>query len=227
MRRKDRLFDLLKLLRDGKLHTARDLAGRLGVSERTIYRDMDMLQTAGVPVAGERGVGYQATGVSTLPPLNLTRAEMEALNLGIAIVSEAADPDLARAAASLGDKVDAVLPEQVIPAAEAWKFDASPFSDAARGFARLPTLRSAIKARQKLQLTHLKPDGTAEICTVHPLQIDYWGRVWTLTAWCELHEDFREFRVDLIEEATALPELFPDRPGQTLADYRALRERGA
>ena len=95
MRRTDRLFDLLQILRDGKLHTAQEMAETLGVSVRTIYRDMETLQMSGVPVEGERGVGYMATGALTLPPLSLTAAELEALNLGIAIVAEAGDPDLA------------------------------------------------------------------------------------------------------------------------------------
>ena len=224
MRRSDRLFDLLQILRDGRLHTAQAMAQHLGVSVRTIYRDMETLQASGVPVEGERGVGYKATGAITLPPLSLTPAELEALNLGIAIVAEAADPDLARAAASLGDKVDALLPEQAISESDKWKFAVYPFADAARGFARMPTLRSAIKARQKLRLRYVGPDGTTSSRTVRPLHVEYWGRVWTLTAWCELRDDFRVFRVDLIEEATALPELFGDEPGKTLADFEALKD---
>ncbi len=220
-RRSARLFDLLQILRDGRLHTALEMADRLAVSVRTIYRDMDTLQASGVPVEGARGVGYKATGAITLPPLSLTPAELEALNLGIAIVAEAADPDLARAAASLGDKLDAVLPEQVISDSDAWKFATHPFADAARGFAHMPTLRSAIKARQKLRLRHVESDGTRLTRTVRPLRMESWGRIWTLTAWCDLARDFRTFRVDLIEEALALPELFTDEPGKTLADLEA------
>ena len=218
MRRTDRLFDLLQILRDGKLHTAQEMADKLEVSVRTIYRDMDTLQASGVPVEGERGVGYMATGAITLPPLSLTTAELEALNLGIAIVSEAGDRDLAEAARSLGDKVDAVLPEQVISEADSWKFAVYPFADVARGLSHMPTLRSAIKARQKLSLNYHAKDGALTSRTIRPLHMEYWGRVWTLSAWCELREDFRTFRVDLIETATALPELFQDEPGKSLAD---------
>ncbi len=225
MNRADRLFDLLHMLRDGRLHTAQEMAQRLGVSVRTIYRDMDTLQASGVPVEGARGVGYKATGAITLPPLSLNAAELEALNLGIAIVAEAGDPDLARAAASLGDKVDAVLPEQVISEADAWKFAIHPFADTARGAGHMATLRSAIKARQKLDLTYIRSDSTATRRTVRPLHMEYWGRIWTLTAWCELRTDFRLFRIDLIEAAQALPELFIDEPGKTLDDYRARTDR--
>lgn len=226
MRRTDRLFEIIQILRDGKLHRAQDIAARLEVSTRTIYRDMDTLAASGVPVEGERGVGYMARQQISLPPLSLTPAELEALNLGMAIVAEAADPDLKAAAQSLAAKVDAVLPEHTIAEADAWKFAVYPFADAARGFAHMPTLRSAIKARQKLRLSYRRIDGTLTQRTIRPLHMEYWGRVWTLTAWCETREDFRVFRVDLIEEAAALPELFVDEPGKRLKDYQPYKDRG-
>ena len=219
MRRTDRLFDIIQILRDGKLHRAQDIADRLEVSVRTIYRDMDTLVASGVPVEGERGVGYMVRDQITLPPLNLTPEELEALNLGMAIVAEAADPDLKAAALSLADKVDAVLPAQTIAEADTWKFAVYPFADAARGFAHMSTLRAAIKARQKLHLQYRQIDGTLSERKVRPLHMEYWGRVWTLTAWCEKRNDFRVFRVDLIVETTALPELFVDEPGKRLSDY--------
>ncbi|MEM9639102.1 MAG: YafY family protein [Pseudomonadota bacterium] len=219
MRRTDRLFDIIQILRDGKLHRAQDIAARLEVSTRTIYRDMDTLVASGVPVEGERGVGYMITEAISLPPLNLTVAELEALNLGMAIVAEATDPDLKAAALSLADKVDAVLPTKTIADADQWKFAVYPFADAARGFAHMPTLRAAIRAKQKLRLTYTSKDARVTTRTIRPLHMEYWGRIWTLTSWCELRDDFRVFRVDLIQTAEALPELFVDEPGKTLADY--------
>jgi predicted DNA-binding transcriptional regulator YafY len=193
MRRTDRLFDIIQILRDGKLHRAQDIADRLEVSVRTIYRDMETLIASGVPVQGERGMGYMAVEAITLPPLTLTTAELEALNLGMAIVAEA----------------------------DAWKFAVYPFADAARGFSHMPALRNAIKGRQKLRLSYRRIDGTVTDRTIRPLHMEYWGRVWTLTAWCELRDAFRVFRVDLIETVTPLPELFVDEPGKTYADYLA------
>ncbi|GFE48531.1 transcriptional regulator [Roseobacter cerasinus] len=219
MRRTDRLFDIIQILRDGKLHRAQDIAAQLEVSTRTIYRDMDTLVASGVPVQGERGVGYMITEAISLPPLNLTVAELEALNLGMAIVAEAADPDLKAAALSLADKVDAVLPTQTIADADQWKFAVYPFADAARGFTHMPTIRAAIRAKQKLRLVYTSKDARVTTRTIRPLHMEYWGRVWTLTAWCELRDAFRVFRVDLIQTAEALPELFVDEPGKTIADY--------
>ncbi|MFT5343622.1 MAG: putative DNA-binding transcriptional regulator YafY, partial [Paracoccaceae bacterium] len=98
---------------------------------------------------------------------------------------------------------------------------AYPFADAARGFSHMATLRAAIKSRQKLALSYRRIDNTLTQRTIRPLHMEYWGRVWTLTAWCETRNDFRVFRVDLIENARALPELFVDEPGKNLTDYMA------
>ncbi|MEM9636957.1 MAG: WYL domain-containing protein, partial [Pseudomonadota bacterium] len=116
---------------------------------------------------------------------------------------------------------DAVLPQQTIAEADTWKFAVYPFANAARGLSHMATLRAAIKGRQKLRLGYQRIDGTLTDRVIRPLHMEYWGRVWTLTAWCELRDDFRVFRVDLIHAATALPELFVDEPGKSFADYMA------
>tara|TARA_R110002074_G_scaffold2285_17_gene13638 strand:- start:228 stop:893 length:666 start_codon:yes stop_codon:yes gene_type:complete len=219
MRRQDRLFKIIQVLRDGKLHRAQDIAAALNVSVRTIYRDMDTLVASGIPVTGERGVGYRITDAITLPPLTLAVPELEALNLGLAIVAEVADADLRAAGLSLAEKIDTVLPTQVVAEADAWKFAVYPFADALRGATHMPTLRAAIKARQKLRIVYTSTSGMVTTRTIRPLHMEYWGRVWSLTAWCEMREAFRVFRIDLIETAEALPELFTDEPGKMLTDY--------
>ncbi|MEP3947534.1 YafY family protein [Ascidiaceihabitans sp.] len=219
MRRSDRLFDAMQILRDGNLHRAKDIAQKLDVSLRTIYRDMDTLMASGVPIEGTRGVGYKIGPAVTLPPLTLTPSELEALNLGIAIVAEAADPDLKAAAETLAEKVDAMLPERGIADSDLWKFASYPFADAARGFSHMATLRTAIKARQKLRITYHSKGDRITTRKIRPLHLEYWGRIWSLTAWCETRDAFRVFRVDLIQSADALPELFVDEPGKRLDDY--------
>ena len=221
MARSDRLFALTRLLRDGALHRASDLARQLHVSERTIYRDMDTLQSSGVPVVGTPGEGYRITDAISLPPLPLTPDELEALNLGLAIVSEASDDTLKTAALSFAAKLDTVLPERGIADAEHWTFATYPFADAARGASHMGTLRAAIRARQKLRLTYRQGRDNSTTRTVRPLHLEYWGRVWTLTTWCEWRTAFRVFRVDLITRAEALPEMFVDEPGKRLQDYTA------
>ena len=220
MSRSDRLYEIIRLLHDGQLHRAEDIAATLNVSQRTIYRDMETLMATGLPVQGERGEGYRIHASITLPPLNLTTQELEALNLGIAIVAQSPDPDLRAAADALAGKVDAGLPTETVPPAQAWKFVTSPFADATRSFAHIPVIRAAIAARQKLEIHYPGDDGTLSRHVLRPLHVEYWGRVWTLTAWCELHNKFKEFRVDLISESTPLPALFVDEPGKRLEDYQ-------
>ena len=152
MRRSDRLFDLIQILRDGRLHRGEDIARTLGVSLRTVYRDMDTLVASGIPVEGERGLGYMMTAPITLPPLNLTLPELEALHLGLAVVSKAADPEMQKAATSLAAKVDAVLPEDRAAPANGWGFAVYPFAEAARGFVHMAPIRAAIRSRRKIEI---------------------------------------------------------------------------
>ncbi len=219
MRRTDRLFELIQILRNGRLHRAADLAEKLEVSLRTVYRDMDTLMKSGMPIAGERGVGYMLTTAITLPPLNLTLTELEALHLGMAVVGEAADEELQKAARTLSAKIDAVLPEDRSAPPTGWGFAVYPFADAAEGFKHMPSLRSAIRARQKVRVGYTDLEGGKTSRTIRPLQLEYWGRVWTVTAWCEMRKDFRVFRVDKINRLRILPGLFVEEPGKTLADY--------
>ncbi|MGR3468317.1 MAG: helix-turn-helix transcriptional regulator, partial [Shimia sp.] len=134
MRRQDRLIALIQLLRNGRLHRGQEIAERLGVSLRTVYRDMETLAASGVPVEGARGIGYAITAQVTLPPLNLTTTELEALMLGLAVVGQGGDEEVKGAARTLTAKLDAVLPEDRSGVPEGFAFSVYPFADAAKGF---------------------------------------------------------------------------------------------
>ncbi|MBD3677739.1 MAG: YafY family transcriptional regulator [Rhodobacteraceae bacterium] len=226
MRRTDRLFSLIQLLRDGQLHRAQDIAERLGVSLRTVYRDMDTLIAAGVPVQGERGLGYMLTAPITLPPLNLTTTELEALQVGIAVVRDAADSDLQAAARNLSDKIEAVLPEYRGGPTRGWGFAVYPFAKGAAGFRHMASIRSAIRSRQKLRLTYALPGEEQSEHVVRPLQIDFWGQVWKLTVWDDEAADFDVLRIDRIKSLKVLPTIFAEEPGKTLIDYLARIDAG-
>jgi predicted DNA-binding transcriptional regulator YafY len=221
MRRTDRLFDLTQTLRDGRLHTARDMADRLEVSVRTIWRDMATLIASGLPVEGERGVGYILREPVTLPPLTLTPDEVQALTLGLQLVTHGADPSLARAAASLQSKVGAVLPPRLMEGAgnETWVF---PEAEALAAARHLPALRRAIRLHERVVIRYIGRTGTPSERPARPLVLEFWGRVWTLATWCEARRDFRSFRVDRIETLFPTGEVFPAEPGTTLADWRRL-----
>ena len=220
MRRADRLMQLIQILRDGTLHKAADLASATGVSLRSIYRDMETLAASGVPIEGERGIGYRVTAAITLPPLNLTMTEMEALHIGLSAVGESEDAELSSAAKALLTKLDAVTPEDRSRAPQGSGFAIYPFADAARGFQHLPVMRQAMRTRQKLEVVI---GGTTR--TVRPLQLDYWGRLWTCVVWCETARGFDDLRVDQIERLRVLPSLFVDEAGKSLKDYNLLKAR--
>lgn len=215
-----RLFAITNALDAHRPRTGAALAAQLGVSVRTIYRDMDRLTASGVPIEGTRGAGYTLAEHALLAPMTLTKAELEALNLGLAIAAELADTALAEAAASLAAKVDAAQPSQSAPT-EAWAAP-TPFSTPARGFSHLAPARTAIEAKQKLRLTYTDETGTVTDQTVRPLKLSYWGRIWALTAWNERSASFARFRLDLIETLEPLPELFSDTPGKRLQDAEEL-----
>lgn len=217
-RRSDRLFDLVQILRDGRLHKGRDLADTLGISLRTLYRDMDTLIASRIPIEGERGLGYMMTAPITLPPLALTLQELEALHLGLSVVAKASDPDMATAADRLATKIDAVLPEDRAAPATGQGFAVYPFADAARGFVHMAPIRAALRSRRKINITY-RTENTETKHIICPLQMEYWGRIWTLTAWSDTKDAFHVFRVDRIETLDVSFETFQDETGKTLADY--------
>jgi predicted DNA-binding transcriptional regulator YafY len=216
MRRADRLFDLIQILRDGRLHRAQDLGLRLGVSTRTIWRDMATLTDSGLPVEGERGVGYILRAPITLPPMILTGPEIEALRLGVRLVAEGPDPGLARAARLLATKIASVTPALFVFTGQ----------EAARAAAHLPQIRAAIRAGERLAISYIDVEGRETHRDIRPLALDLRGRVQVLAAWCEAQGGFRDFRVDRIVALTPTGEVVVPLPGTTLADYRAMQASG-
>lgn len=226
MRRTDRLFELVQVLRDGRLHRATDLAQAVGgVSVRTIWRDMATLMASGMPIEGERGVGYILRAPTTLPPLMLAAAEMEALRTGLRLVASGEDAVLSRAARSLASKIGAVAPAPVEPAGD----DLFAFTGhaATRAAPHLPVLRGAIAGRERLTIAYVEMNGTESHRDIRPLALDLDSRVWTLAAWCEARRDFRNFRLDRIVAITPTGEVFADEADKGLPAWRSrLAEEG-
>jgi predicted DNA-binding transcriptional regulator YafY len=220
MRRADRLFQIIQLLRRRRTAvTAATLAGRLDVSERTIYRDIrDLIQT-GTPIDGEAGVGYRLRPGYDLPPLMFDRDEIEALVLGARIVRSMGDARLARSADSILAKVSAVVPEPLRAALDETKLFAP--ESRLNVSQALTAVRDALVEHRKLRISYQDASGQTSERTVRPLGAFFWGKVWTLSAWCELRNDFRDFRLDRIAQFTALAETFEDEPGRTLPDLLA------
>jgi predicted DNA-binding transcriptional regulator YafY len=222
MRRADRLFQIVNVLRRRRTATtAMHLAERLGVSERTVYRDIADLVASGTPIDGEAGVGYRLRADYDLPPLMFDREEIQALVLGARIVRQFGDPALARASDAILGKVAAIVPKELAPLVAETRLFVPSTIGAGKSADALTLAREALIARRKLELSYAKVDGAATKRTVRPLGIFFWGRTWTLAAWCELRQDFRNFRLDRIAASTMLDETFEDEAGKALRDMLA------
>lgn len=219
MRRADRLFRIVQLLRAGRLQTARHLAEKLQVSHRTIYRDVQDLQLSGVPITGEAGVGYTLRSDFDIPPLMFDREEIAALVLGARMVEAWGGIELAAAANHALRKIEAVLPPQLREKIDDVLLYAPGFRAPAELRRKLDSLHAAAQQRHVVLLAYSREDGAASMRRVHPLALYFWGGVWTLAAWCELRAAFRTFRVDRIQQLSSLQEMFAAAEGQTLADY--------
>ncbi|WP_380054452.1 helix-turn-helix transcriptional regulator [Falsihalocynthiibacter sp. SS001] len=225
MRRADRLFQIVQYLRGGRLLTAKTLADRLEVSERTIYRDIADLIGSGVPIDGEAGVGYLMREGYDLPPLMFNRKEITALVAGARMLRAWGGSEMALAAEEALAKIEAVLPEDARRRAdEVQIFAPNPFwfSDDERKV--IDRVEKAVERNQKLVLHYEKEDGTPSVRTVRPLGLWFWGKVWTLVGWCELRENFRMFRLDRMNRIEESDPFKPER-GKTLADFYVIRNR--
>jgi len=218
MRRAQRLFQVVQLIRGRRLSTAGFLAGRLEVSERTVYRDIAELMAQGVPIEGEAGVGYRMNAGFDLPPLMFTRQEAQALVASVRIAQPRLDAALAQQADGALSKILAVLPAGARAAAESLAVYAPPVGPDEATRARLETLRVAAEARHAVRLVYLDLKAQRSERTVRPLGCFYWGAVWTLAAWCESRAAFRSFRIDRIEHLQVQETRFRDEPGKTLPD---------
>jgi len=221
MRRADRLFQVIQLLRRRSVVTAAWLAEQLEFSERTVDRDIRDLVTAGVPVEGEAGVGYMLRRGFDLPPLMFTAPEIEAMVLGARIVTSWGDAALAKAAGEALARVESVLPDRLRSRLNESRLFAPGFHVPRAIVDRLPQLRTAMESRRKVRLDYTSADGTETERVVRPIGLFFWGYGWSLAAWCELRVAFRSFRLDRIRALEVLDERFHDEPGRTLDDFMA------
>lgn len=222
MRRADRLFQIVQLVRGRRLTTAAFLAQRLDISERTVYRDVADLLHQGVPIEGEAGVGYRLGRGFELPPLMFTVDEARALVASVRMAQVWQDPVLAQASQVALGKILSVLPNAARVAAESMAIFAPPIGLDPTVQTTLQTLREAAQAHRKVQVQY--SDATDQLTQriLRPLGCFYWGKVWTLAAWCEIRDGFRSFRLDRMVRVQLIEGKkgqFNDETGKTLADY--------
>jgi predicted DNA-binding transcriptional regulator YafY len=219
MRRADRLFQVIQLLRRRNVVTAAWLATELEVSERTIYRDVRDLVLSGVPIEGEAGVGYMLRRGFDLPPLMFTDPEIEAMVLGARIVTSWGDAALAKAAGEALARVESVLPERLRLRLQDTRLFAPGFHVPRAVIDRLPQFRSALESQRKVRLEYTSADGSETERIVRPIGLFFWGYGWSLAAWCELRSGFRSFRLDRIRALEVLDVRFQEEGGRTLDDF--------
>ena len=226
MRRADRLFDILQLLRvAAHPTTAATIAEQLEVTVRTVYRDIATLQARRVPIEGAAGIGYVLRRGFDLPPLMFTDDEIDAITVGARMVRRLRDPGLQAAADSELAKVTTVLPEVLRSGITAAPFFVS------QGDAETPTgidlanLRRAIRETRKVKITYADVQGRQSDRTVWPVAMAYYVDVTVLGAWCELRRDFRHFRVERIIASTISDDQFPTEDGKLMERWFALQKQ--
>lgn len=220
MRRADRLFMLIHALQGRRTALpARGLAEALGVSLRTVYRDVADLQRAGTPIEGAAGVGYLLRKGSNIPPLMFSADELEALVIGARFVHAFAGEKFAAGARSALLKINAVLPAELHGrAGHSRVFVPRRWHEARVGL--VETLHEAIAARRVLRVEYHDAGGATSSREIEPLCLACWGPIWTLGAWCRLRRGFRNFRPDRMQ-FTATGEIYADDPARGLAAYLA------
>jgi predicted DNA-binding transcriptional regulator YafY len=221
--RSERLLELIQLLRRHRWPVSgQALAQELGVSLRTVYRDIQTLIRQRATIDGEAGIGFVLRPGFVLPPLMFSDEELEALVLGSRLVAQRSDAPLARAAMNVMAKIAAVLPDDLREGIADTGLLAGPGPDAAGKPIDLAPLRAAIRAEQKIALHYADRKGDRTRRTVWPIAIGFFERVRVLAAWCELRQDFRHFRTDRIISLSRTDAHYPRRRRALMKEWQEI-----
>ncbi|WP_250879199.1 helix-turn-helix transcriptional regulator [Luteibacter anthropi] len=221
MSRSERLLDLLQVLRRRKRPiSGQKLAADMGISLRTLYRDIASLQAQGAPIEGEAGIGYVLRPGFMLPPLMFGSAELDALVLGMRLVLDRGDPDLAKGAENTLAKIAAVLPPNLRQELESSALLVGNSLKAPADTIDARVLRDALRLERKIEITYEGPDGRQSRRVVWPFAIAYFRQSHVLMCWCEWRDDFRSFRTDRITSVALLGDRYPRRKQALLKAWR-------
>ncbi len=223
MSRSQRLLELIQVLRRHRRPVAGAvLAEEVGVSLRTLYRDVEALKAQGAHIDGEAGIGYVLRPGFMLPPLMFSEEEIEALVLGSRWVSERADGALGAAARNALAKIGAVLPNDLRDGLDASNLLIGPGEPIAAGDSELASIRAAIRAEHKLQIAYADGKGRASRRMIWPFALAFFDRVRVVVAWCELRKDYRHFRTDRITALKATATRYPRRRAVLVKEWRVM-----
>jgi predicted DNA-binding transcriptional regulator YafY len=225
MSRSERLLDLIQCLRRHRRPVSgRTLADELGISIRTLYRDIATLQGQGAPIEGEAGLGYVLKPGFMLPPLMFSDEEIEAIVLGSRWVAKQPDRRLSAAAGNALAKIAAVLPDDLREELDASTLLVGPAMAAIEGI-DLGVVRQAIRNERKLGFVYRDAGGAASQRVVWPFALGFFDKVRVVVAWCETRQDFRHFRADRISSLNAIDSRYPRRRQVLLKEWRATLDK--
>lgn len=221
MSRTTRLFELISVLRARrKPVTAQYLARELGISQRSVYRDIETLRSLGAPLDGQAGIGYRLGEGFFLPEFAFSSDELDALILGLGWVQQRADPALAHGSESALAKILSARrsspatndePPALVTAASASEFKDPP---------QVALLRDAMRRQRKVAISYEDAHGSLSDRTIWPIAIVYFDEVRLLAAWCEHRSAFRHFRVDRLQLRTVSEERYPGRRHSIVKRWR-------
>ncbi|MCP0914909.1 YafY family transcriptional regulator [Legionella sp. 27cVA30] len=221
--RTERLFALIQLLRCHRLPVSGAiLAERLGVSLRTLYRDIATLQVFGAPIEGEPGMGYVLKPGFMLPPLMFSEDEIEAIVLGARWVTKRADSQLKFAAQNVLAKIAAILPAELQTQLETSSLLVPPGQHQKSKDTDLILIRQAIRRERKLKLYYQDLQGNYSERILWPIALGFFDEIQLMVAWCELRQDFRHFRTDRFLQLELVDIRYPQRRQTLLKKWRAL-----
>lgn len=221
MSRAQRLLELIQILRRHRYPvTGTALSAELGISLRTLYRDIGTLQEQGANIVGEAGLGYILHPGFMLPPLMFLEDEIEALVLGSRWVVNRGDDRLAAAAKNALAKIAAVLPGELRDAVYASTLLVGPGDLIVAGAAELSDIRRAIRSERKLDISYRDLKGVESTRTIWPFALGFFDHVHVIVAWCELRQTFRHFRTDRISALVMAEQRYPRRRQVLLQEWR-------
>ena len=224
MSRAQRLLQLIQLLRGYRFPVAgAQLASSLGISLRTLYRDLGTLKEQGACIEGEPGLGYVLRPGFVLPPMMFSAEEIESLVLGSRWVVQRGDERLSASAQTALEKIAAVLPDDLRHLLDTSGLLVGPAASVRAGELLLPQIRLAIRSGQILEIQYRDLKETKSCRRIWPFALGYFDHVRVVVAWCELRQGFRHFRTDRIENLKDVQERYPRRRQSLLKEWKEMQ----
>lgn len=215
--RAERLLNLIEEFRRRRRPVSgEELAQALGVSIRTLYRDISSLRSLGADIIGEGGIGFVMRAGFLLPPVMFTPEEVDALILGSRWVADKADKPLAEAARKAMARLSAIMPEELVDRVDAQYLAVAPSGSLREETIDMALVRRAIHQERKLQIQYTDANGKSSERIIWPFQLGYYSGGRLISAWCEMREGIRHFRSDRIQSLCEMPSRYPRRRHELL-----------